>query len=122
MPERDYSHRSLMDKLGILPGHAVVLVEVGGQLENDLREEVLQRVGREPAAAGEPVDVVIASVDDSTDVVECLTIWRKRLQPAGSIWLLTPKRGLPGYVKQEDLIPAGGQARLVDNKICSVSE
>jgi hypothetical protein len=36
--------------------------------------------------------------------------------------VLTPKRGLPGYVNTADLIPLGAAAGLVDNKVCSVSE
>jgi ligand-binding sensor domain-containing protein len=40
----------------------------------------------------------------------------------GGIWLLSPKRGLPGYVNQSELIAAGLEAGLVDNKSCSVSE
>ncbi len=56
------------------------------------------------------------------DVVALLQHWRSRLEPAGGIWLLTPKRGQPGYVDQRDLIAAGLAAELVDNKVCSVSD
>jgi hypothetical protein len=93
-----------------------------GEIDGDVREAILQRVGRGPAGSDVPIDMVVASVDNNTDVLDCLSTWRARLQPAGSIWLLTPKRGLPGYVKQEDLIPAGREAGLIDNKICSVSD
>jgi len=57
-----------------------------------------------------------------TDVVRVLSTWRARIDPAGGIWLLTPKRGQPGYVDQRELILAGPSAGLVDNKICSVDD
>src|SRR5437764_98260 len=41
---------------------------------------------------------------------------------ASGIWLLTPKRGQPGYLDQRDLILAGPTAGVVDNKTCSVSD
>jgi hypothetical protein len=51
-----------------------------------------------------------------------LRAYRARMKPAGGIWLVTPKRGRPGYIRGEDLIPIGLSERLVDNKVCSVSE
>lgn len=120
MPERDYGHRDVLDKLGIKPGHAVAFE--GGRLDFVLRERVLARAGRPPAEADEAVDVALVAVDDGTDAAAVLTRWKKRLHPAGGVWLLTPKRGQPGYVDQRELILAGQDAGLVDNKSCSVSD
>jgi len=117
----DYSHRDVLDKLGIKPGDAVSFVEVAGPLDGTLRERVLERVVREPAGYGEAVNVVLASVDSAMDIAPLLREWKARIVPSGGIWLLTPKRGLPGYIDQRDLIPAGIAAGLVDNKTCSVS-
>jgi hypothetical protein len=120
--ERDYSHRSTVDKLGIKPGLAVAFDAAPRPVAADLRGSALERAGRDAAAAGEPADVVLIGADDSTDVVGVLNAWRERIDPAGGIWLLTPKRGQPGYVDQRDLIMAGPSASLVDNKICSVDD
>ena len=120
--ERDYSHRSTVDKLGIKPGLAVAFDSAPRPVAAELRGSALERAGRDAAAADEPADVVLIGADDSTDVVGVLTTWRERIDPAGGIWLLTPKRGQPGYVDQRDLILAGPSAGLVDNKICSVDE
>jgi Protein of unknown function (DUF3052) len=122
MPERDYSHRSVVDKLGIKPGHAVALVSLAGPLDSDLSRQALERAGGGPADPDELADVVLISADASTDAVAVLRQWRTRINPAGGIWLLTPKRGRPGYVNGPDLIAAGLAAGLVDNKICSVSD
>ena len=122
MTHRDYGHRSPVDKLGIKPDHAVVLVEVAGPLDETLRSAIHDRTGREEATPDEAPDVVLITADVFTDTVSVLREWRQRIRPNGGIWLLTPKRGQPGYVNQTDLIPAGGEAGMVDNKTCSISE
>jgi Protein of unknown function (DUF3052) len=122
MPDRDYSHRDITDKLGIRPGSVVAVWEEAGPVGAALRDEVLERCGRSFASDDEAPYVVLATVDASTDAVALLRMWRERIQPAGGIWLLTPKRGRPGYVDQRDLIEAGQTAGVVDNKSCSVDE
>lgn len=120
--ERDYSHRDVIDKLGIKPGFAVAFDQAPLALDPELRSRALAKAGRDEAAADEPIDVVLVGADASTQVEMVLGRWRGRIDPAGGIWLLTPKRGQPGYVDQRELILAGPAAGLVDNKICSVSE
>ena len=122
MAERDYSHRDVIDKLGIKPGFALAFEAAPVVIDAQLRARALERTGREPAADDEPVDVVLVGADASTDVVTVLRSWRARIDSAGGIWLLTPKRGQAGYVDQTELILAGPAARVVDNKICSVSD
>jgi hypothetical protein len=121
-PERDYSHRSVVDKLGIKPGHAVSFDAAPRPIAPELHAQALERTGRDPADSDEPVDVVLVGADTTTDVHAVLSTWRTRIDPAGGIWLLTPKRGQSGYVDQRELIEAGPGAGLVDNKICSVDD
>ena len=122
MPERDYSHRGVVDKLGVKPGDAVALVDLAWRIPDGLRLDVLERAGRPEADPAEPARVVLAAVDASTDAVAVLAEWRSRIEPSGGIWLLTPKRGQPGFVDQTLLIVAGAEAGVVDNKVCSVSD
>lgn len=122
MAERDYSHRGVVDKLGVKPGDPVVFIDLAWNLDAGLRLQALERAGRPAAAPEEPARVVLAAVDATTDAVALLKEWRTRIDPAGGIWLLTPKRGQPGYVDQTRLIVAGTEAGVVDNKVCSVSE
>ena len=119
--ERDYSHRQVVDKLGIKPGFAVAFDAAPRRIEDDLPAQALAKAGRAAASDGEPVDVVLVGADASTDVEGVLKAWRQRIDPAGGIWLLTPKRGQIGYVDQNELILAGPAAGVVDNKVCSVS-
>ena len=121
MPEKDYSHRDVLDKLGVKPGQAVIVAS-DAYVDNGLRARIVKRVGRELVDTDELADVVLADVGGQDDPVTVLARWKARLKPAGGIWLLTRKRGHPGYVDQRELIDAGRPAGLVDNKICSVSE
>jgi hypothetical protein len=121
-PERDYSHRDVVDKLGIKPGFAVAFDESAVPIEADLRARVLQKVGRDAAPDHEPLDVVLIGADASTDVQALVKAWRPRIEQDGGIWFLTPKRGHTGYVNQTELIEAGLAAGVVDNKTCSVSD
>ena len=120
-PERDYSHRDVVDKLGIKPGYALAFDESSAAIDPGLRTRALEKSGRDVASDGEPVDVVLVAANASTDVESVLKAWRQRIDPAGGIWLLTPKRGQTGYVDQTELILVGPAAGVVDNKICSVS-
>ena len=121
-PERDYSHRDVVDKLGVKPGVAVAFDESEAALDPDLRERVLARSGRPIADAAEPADVVLIAAHADTDARAVLAAWKARLMPDGGIWLLTPKRTQPGYVDQRLLIQAGLDVGLVDNKSISVSD
>jgi Protein of unknown function (DUF3052) len=120
--ERDYSHRDVVDKLGIKPGFAVAFDDSSAPIDADLHARALARAGREEAVAGEAVDVVLVGADASTDVEGVLKRWRERIDQAGGIWLLTPKRGQTGYIDQTELILVGPAAGVVDNKTCSVSD
>ncbi len=122
MAEKDYSHRDVVDKLGIKPGYAVAFAAEPLAIDSGLQERVLDRVGRPLAAPDEPIDVVLIGTDVSTHAEAVLRFWRGKIDQAGGIWLLTPKRGQPGYIDQTELIAAGKGAGVVDNKTCSVSD
>jgi hypothetical protein len=116
---KDYDHRNILDKLGIKAGHALTFENIPS--DDPLVQRALERAGRPPATDDEQVDIVLALLNDTNDATEVMQSWRPRLQPAGGIWLLTYKRGKPGYIDQRELIALGPEAGLVDNKICSVS-
>lgn len=119
MPEKNYQDRDLLDKLGIKPGHAVAIVHL--EIDLDLSRRIIERAGRPLATEDEVLDIVLAVIDEATDAITLLKKWRQRLAPSGGIWLLTAKRGQHDYVDQRELIAAGQQAGVVDNKVCSFS-
>ena len=121
MPENKYQDRDALDKLGIQPGHAVAFANAIGEIDSALPQRIIERTGRPLATEDEALDIVLAVIDGTADTVELLKKWRQRLLPNGGIWLLTAKRGQPDYVDQRELIAAGQQAGVVDNKICAIS-
>ena|SRR5258708_4014888 len=121
MPEKRYQDRDVLEKLGIQPGYAVAFANAVREIDPELPQRIIERTGRPPATEGEALDLVLAVIDETTDAVAVLKKWRQHLVPNGGIWLLTAKRGQPGYVDQRELIAAGQQAEVVDNKMCAVS-
>lgn len=120
--EKDYSHRAVVDKLGITPGCLVAFDAQPAPIDPELRVRALDRAGRPAATRTERPDVVLIGANASTDAEQLLRSWKPRIHPAGGIWLITPKRGQAGYVDQRELIQAGLAAGVVDNKTCSVSD
>ena len=61
MSDRDYSHRDVVDKLGVKSGQVVAFVDEAGPLDEDLRQRVLARTGRPAAAEREVADLVLVA-------------------------------------------------------------
>jgi hypothetical protein len=99
----------------------VALQDPVNLLDPGLVADIRSRAPGEPGA-DEPLDLAILVVNANDDIASLLRTYRARLKPAGGIWLVTPKRGRPGYIRGEDLIPIGLGERLVDTKVCSVSD
>lgn len=119
---RDYSHRDIVDKLGIRPDSVVAIAAEAGAVPPSLVARIAARAPIASVRDTEPLDVALVAVDAGTDLVALLRRWRPRLAPAGGLWLLTPKRGRPGWIDRAEVIAAGLAADLVDNKICSIDE
>ena len=123
MPEKDYSHRDVLDKLGLKPGLAV---RVAGKGDPALLARVRAKVGRGLVRRG-LADVVLYWPRGAGEITPTLAELRGAIVENGGIWVFTAKRdqrsasGM-GYLNQSDLIPLGLAAGLVDNKTCSVSE
>ncbi len=123
MAEKDYSHRDVLDKLGLQPGHAVRVVGGG---DKALLARMRAKVGRAPVRSG-LADVVLYWPHTVSEITPRLAALRGGIVPAGGIWVFTAKRGQRSasgmdYLNHTDLIPLGLAAGLVDNKICSVSD
>lgn len=121
MAEKSYAHRDVLDKLGVKDAMRILLA---GDVPEPLRSRLSDRSGVEllEKTDDEPVHLVLFAPADVSRVKTDLAELRSRIAPDGAIWVLTPKRGQPGYVRQEALIPQGKAVGLVDNKICSVDE
>jgi hypothetical protein len=115
---KDYSHRTVTQKLGVKPEERV---EVAGDVGSGLRRDVKEAVGRGLVRSGEldGAIVLVESLDEAEDV---FADYRPRLRDTGYLWLITRKRGRAGYLDQMTLVPYGKRAGLIDNKTCSIDE
>src|SRR5919106_3091671 len=83
--ERDYSHRTAIQKLGVRPDQRV---EVAGDVGSGLRRDVKETLGRGLVKSGE-LDGAIVSVDSLEDAERVLDEYRPRLRDTGYLWLVT---------------------------------
>ena len=124
MPDRDYSHRAVTDKLGLRPGHVVRVV---GQGDRYLLTQVREKIGGRLAGDKQIADVVLYWPKSAAEIPTRLGQLRSQIVPNGGIWVITAKRGCVSsngmaYFNQDLLIPLGAEVGLVDNKTCSLSE
>jgi Protein of unknown function (DUF3052) len=116
--ERDYSHRTVIEKLGVQPAQRV---EVTGDVGAGLRRDVKQAIGRGLVRSGE-LDGAIVLVESEDEGKEALLRYRARLRDTGYLWVITRKRGHESYLNQMTLVPHARKLGLIDNKTCSIDE
>jgi hypothetical protein len=114
-PERDYSHRSRLEKLGVREGSSVLLSGLAdAEFESELRGAGA-KLDAEP-----PFDLVFARAEQVSDL-EQLSQLSRLIQPAGAIWVVRTK-GNSRSLRETDIIHAAKRFGLVDNKIASFSD
>jgi len=116
--ERDYSHRTAVQKLGIRPEERV---EIVGDVGPGLRRDVKEASGRGLVKSGE-LDVAIVLVESIDEAEEAFDRYRPRLRDTGSLWMITRKRGHERYINQMLLVPGAKRRGLIDNKTCSIDD
>jgi hypothetical protein len=116
--ERDYSHRTTVEKLGVQPDQRV---EITGDVGPGLRRDVKETLGRGLVRSG-VLDGAIVLVESEDEAKEALVRYRTRLRDTGYLWMLTRKRGHEGYLNQMALVPHAKRLGLIDNKTCSIDE
>ena len=118
MPEKDYSHRSTVQKLGVKPGERV---EVTGDVGSGLRGEAKEAAGRGLVRSGR-LDGAIVLIESLEEAQEALVRYRARMRDDGYLWLVTRKRGHDGYLNQMAIVPSAKKIGLIDNKTCSIDD
>lgn len=115
-PERDYSHRLLIDKLGVKPGQRIAVLGVeSAEFLKDLTERVPEYSrGKRIAEA----DLIFFSAESRGDLSRLETLGRS-IQKSGAVWVVYPKGQT--HIREIDVIQAGKDAGLTDNKVCSFS-
>jgi hypothetical protein len=116
VPERDYSHRLLIDKLGVKPGQKIAVLGVeSAEFLKDLGARVPEYSrGRRVAGA----DLILFSAEAIADLASLGSL-AHTIQKNGAIWVVYPKG--QKHIREIDVITAGKSAGLTDNKVCSFS-
>ena len=114
----DYSHRSVVQKLGVKPEDRV---EIVGDVGLGLRKEVKEAIGRGLVKSGE-LDVAIVMVESLDDAEPLFSEYRPRLRDTGALWMITRKRRHENYINQMLLVPTAKQHGLIDNKTISLDD
>ena len=116
--------RSLADRLGI--GSGMVVMEVGydDDVDEDLRDLLLERVNE---FVDEDTDEVVDCVlmwwrDGDGDLVDTLVDALGPLADSGVIWLLTPKSGRDGHVEPSEITESAPTAGLQQTSTVSVGK
>jgi DUF3052 family protein len=118
MAEKNYSHRSTVQKLGVKPDERV---EIVGDVGSGLRGDVKDALGRGLVRSGD-LDGAIALVESVEEAQETLVRYRARIKESGYLWIITRKRGHEKYLNQMSLVPYAKRVGLIDNKTVSVDE
>jgi hypothetical protein len=117
MPERVYT-RPLLDKLGVMPGARVAVLNLDAPWFADLL------ASRTPDITfGQPrpdTDLVFLAADSSEDLLP-LAHLRAMIRPNGAIWVVS-RKGKLATLRDVEVMAAGLAAGLVDNKVVSFSD
>ena len=116
--ERDYSHRTLLDKLGVKPEHRVAVRRVADEA---FLAELERRLANRPSTSLRGrYDLIFLHVDAPRDL-DAVPAAALHLESNGGLWIFHPK-GKGASPSDAEVRSAGLAAGLVDNKISSLNE
>ncbi|MFD9124584.1 DUF3052 domain-containing protein [Kitasatospora sp. NPDC059571] len=120
MPAAGYSGTPLARKLGIAPGHVLLIDGAPPAFAvPDLPAGLTRQGAPDPAV---PFDVALWFPADRAELTGRLAELRAAMRPAAGLWIAWPKKAsriptdLTEDVLREVALPTG----LVDNKVCAV--
>src|SRR3954468_1570044 len=117
-----YSGTPLPRKLGIEPGHRLVLLGAPEGFEADVLRPLPDGVRVRRTARG-PADVIVAFLTERRVLERRLGAFRALMEPASGLWIAWPKKAskvptdMTEDVVREVALPGG---ELVDNKVCAI--
>jgi hypothetical protein len=107
---------SRLDKLGVKPSHAVLVL---GVEDDSFMRELEARGARVSTRAGGQTDLIFYAAR-SRDALNKLVPLQKHLKRDGAIWVIRP-RGVTA-ITEADVMKAGKDAGLVDVKVARFSD
>lgn len=116
--ERDYSHRSLIDKLGVKEFSRVSVINMH---DRDFLELLRARTPDVARTQPQKSSDLIFYEANSRQELRMLKSLKRYLKDNGAIWVVSFK-GKLARIKDVDVIAAAKAAGLVDNKVVGFSE
>jgi len=114
--ERDYSHRSLMDKLGVESGSRVSVL---GIEDPDFFAQLADTGADISTRTRKDTDIFILALERYADMKQLPSL-EGSLVSNGGIWVVHPKG--QKNISQAEIINLGVEAGFIDNKSCSFSD
>jgi hypothetical protein len=114
-----YSGTPLPKKLGIKPGHRLLLLSAPDEFELDVPEDVkVERAARGKA------DVIVSFHTERADLAGRMPKLRETMEPAAGLWIAWPKRAskVPTDLTEDVVRELALANRLVDNKVAALDE
>lgn len=118
-----YSGTPLPKKLGIKPGHRVLLLSAPEQFEAVTLGELPDGVKVARAARGK-ADVIVSFHTERADLAERMPKLRAAMEPAAGLWIAWPKRAskVPTDLTEDVVRELALENVLVDNKVAALDE
>jgi Protein of unknown function (DUF3052) len=113
--DRIRNPKTVVDKLGVKPGHVVV---VDGIDDDVFLDQLKKRGARLSPAAGDTADLLFYAANERSDL-DRLAALKQILKPQGALWVVRPKGG--GSITERDVLSEGKRAGLVDVKVVRFS-
>jgi hypothetical protein len=118
-----YSGTPLPKKLGIKPGHRVLLLSAPERFEEDTLGELPDGVAVGRRLAGK-ADVIVSFHTERGDLASRMPKLRAAMEPAAGLWIAWPKRAskVPTDLTENVVRELALGNALVDNKVAAVDE
>jgi hypothetical protein len=119
-----YSGTPLPKKLGIKPGHRVLLVNAPHSFDVELGIDPGAEVELHRRPGKAPYDVAVAFSPDHKTAAHHFATVAPRIETAGALWLAWPKKasGVRTDLDENVVRQTGLAAGLVDVKVCAIDD
>jgi hypothetical protein len=123
MTAAGYSGTPLPKKLGIKPGHRVLLLSAPEHFESGALGELPEGV-KVARRLGGTADVIVSFHTERADLARRMPQLRAAMEPAAGLWIAWPKRAskVPTDLTENVVRDLALENVLVDNKVAALDE
>jgi hypothetical protein len=123
MTAAGYSGTPLPKKLGIKPGHRLLLLSAPEQFESGTLGELPDGVKVARRLAGK-ADVIVSFHTERVELARRMPKLREAMEPAAGLWIAWPKRAskVPTDLTEDVVRELALEHVLVDNKVAALDE